>query len=91
MAHVIQSRDPSQHGGKSNHCIDLYRLIRELLVKWEDLGDLGGGGGADGLWGDGLGTQQHPWVPLCQAVHRLWERHLLSVTQEPQINFYLKH
>ena len=56
-------------------------LIVGLLVKRADLGYLGGGGGADGLGGDGLGTQQHSCVPLCQAVHRLWERQLLSVTQ----------
>jgi len=30
-----------------------------VLAKEADLGDLGGGGGADSLGGDGLGTQQH--------------------------------
>lgn len=47
-----------------------------------DLGDLGGGGGADGLRSDGLGTQQHSGLPLCQTVHRLWERQPLSTQQE---------
>lgn len=56
-----------------------------LLVHWADLSDLGGGGGADGLGGDGLGTQQHPWFPLCQVVHRLWNRHLLSVKRQSSI------
>lgn len=43
-----------------------------------DLGYLGGGGGADRLRGDGLGTQQHSWLSLCKGVYRLWERHLLN-------------
>lgn len=44
--------------------------------RWTDLGDLGGGGGAGGLWSDGLGAQQNSDIPFCQAVHGLLERHL---------------
>lgn len=47
-----------------------------------DLGYLCCGGSADGLGGDGLGTQQHSRVLLYQAVHWLWKKHLLSIIQE---------
>lgn len=67
------------HSMAVNNCTDLYLLTVGLSVKWADLGDLGGGGGADGLRGDGLGAQQHPGVFLCHGVHRLRGRVTLKL------------
>lgn len=63
---------------------DLSSVVSNLIdnIVWvaisdqTDLGYLGGGGGADRLRGDGLGTQQHSWLSLHKGVNRLWERHL---------------